>query len=118
MNLEKFKTKKSKPYGMDFLKCNSRSPQLELHYFLCFRIKNLSKIEMVKLTMAPNVANIIVLTTSSEFKLGMILKKVPPAVPANAGLLDCIGIRIICGSQLTNSRNNTASNDNITTNRD
>lgn len=91
MNLEKSETKKkSKPLGMDFQKCNSRSPQLELHYFLCFRIKYLSKIEMVKLTIAPKVAKIIVFTKSSEFKFGIILKKVPPAVPTTAELLDCI----------------------------
>lgn len=75
---------------MDFLKYTSRSPQLELYYFLCFLINNLSTIEIVKLTIAPKVAKITVFTTSSEFKFGIILKKVPPAVPANAELLDCI----------------------------
>ena len=80
---------------MDFLKCISRSPQLELHYFLYFLIKNLSSIEITKLTIAPKVAKIIVFTTSSECKFGIILKKVPPAVPINAELLLCTGIVFI-----------------------
>jgi hypothetical protein len=69
---------------------HSRSFGIELHYFLCFRIKNLSIIEIAKLTITPKVAKITVFTTSSEFKFGIILKKVPPAVPTKAGLLDCI----------------------------
>ena len=91
MNLEKFKPKKAKSITTWLSFClTQRSPQLGLNYFLCFLIKNLSKIEIVKLTTAPKVAKKMVFTTSSEFKLGKILKKVPPAVPTNAGLLDCI----------------------------
>ena len=45
---------------------------------------------MAKLTIAPKEAKTTVFTTSSEFKFGIILKKVPPAVPTKAELLDCI----------------------------
>ena len=100
---------------MDFLKCNSRSPQLELHYFLCFLIKNLSNIEITKLTIAPKVAKIIVFKTSSDSKFGIILKNVPPAVPTKAELLLCTGIVFIGCCQLANSRNNATSNGNVAT---
>ena len=40
--------------------------------------------------MAPIVAKITVFKISTEWILGKTLKKVPPAVPTNAGLLDCI----------------------------
>ena len=53
-------------------------------------MKNLSIIDIPKLTIAPIVANITVFRTSSECKFGTTLKNVPPAVPINVGLLDCI----------------------------
>lgn len=91
------------PIGEGILMSNSRSPQLELNYFLCFLIKNLSIIDIPKLTIAPIVANKTVFKTSSECKFGTILKNVPPAVPINAGLLDCISIFADSGN-LANSR--------------
>jgi hypothetical protein len=42
--------------------------------------------------MAPIAANKTVFKTSSEYKYGTTLKKVPPAVPIKVGLLDCISI--------------------------
>ena len=75
------------PIGKGILTSNSRSPQLELNYFLCFFIKNLSAIDSAKLTMAPIAANKTVFKTSSECKFGKTLKNVPPAVPINVGLL-------------------------------
>lgn len=45
----------------------------------------------VKLTKAPTVAKIMVLSISLECTLGRTLKKVPPAVPINIELLICIG---------------------------
>ena len=89
-----------------------RSPQLELDYFLCFRIKILSTKDIVKLTIAPRVARIIVLSTSSECKFGKTLKNVPPAVPITVELLCSINF---FGCQLANSRQNTASNCQIAT---
>lgn len=91
------------PIGKGILMSNSRSPQLELNYFLCFLIKNLSTIDIPKLTIAPIVANKTVFKTSSECKFGTILKKVPPAVPINVGLLTCISIFADSGN-LTNCR--------------
>lgn len=64
-----------------------RSPQLELDYFLCFLMKILSTKDIVKLTIAPSVARIIVFSTSSECKFGKTLKNVPPAVPITVELL-------------------------------
>lgn len=58
-----------------------RSPQLELDYFLCFLMRYLSVMDVMKLTIAPRAANIIVFKTSSECKFGKTLKNVPPAVP-------------------------------------
>ena len=84
------------PIGKGILMSNSRSPQLELNYFLCFLIKNLSTIDIPKLTIAPIVANKTVFKTSSECKFGNTLKNVPPAVPINVGLLDCIFMIIDC----------------------
>lgn len=75
---------------------NSRSPQLELNYFLCFLIKNLSAIDNAKLTIAPIEANKTVFKISSECKFGTTLKNVPPAVPINVGLLDCIFMIVDC----------------------
>lgn len=70
-----------------------RSPQQELDYLLCFSLKYLNKTESVKLTTAPIIAKIIVFTISSEFKLGVILKKVPLTVPTKVELLSaCIVI--------------------------
>ncbi|AIJ37760.1 hypothetical protein FPSM_01265 [Flavobacterium psychrophilum] len=66
-----------------FLSLTQRSPQLELNYFLCFLIKNLSTKDIVKLTIAPTEANTTVFKTSSECKFGNTLKNVPPAVPIN-----------------------------------
>jgi hypothetical protein len=54
---------------------------------LCFLLKYLRTTEIEKLTTAPIVAKTTVLITSSEFKLGIILKKVPPTVPTKVGLL-------------------------------
>ena len=82
---------------------NSRSPQLELNYFLYFLIKNLRAIDIAKLTIAPIVANKTVFKTSSECKFGTTLKNVPPAVPIKVVLLDCISI-IVDGGNLTNCR--------------
>jgi hypothetical protein len=45
---------------------------------------------MIKLTIAPSVASITVFRTSSECKLGKILKNVPPAVPITVVLLSVI----------------------------
>ena len=87
--------------------------QLKLNYFLCFLIKNLSSIDIVKLTSAPIVANKTVLKTSSECKFGTTLKNVPPAVPIKVGLLDGISI-IVDGGNLTNSRQYTTGNSQIT----
>ena len=56
----------------------------------------LSTNEIVKLTTAPMAAKIIVLAISSEERLGIILKNVPPAVPLRVGLL-----AVICNSKLT-----------------
>jgi hypothetical protein len=47
---------------------------------LRFLIKNLSSIDTIKLTVAPIAAKTTVLKTSSEYKFGTILKKIPPAV--------------------------------------
>ena len=60
-----------------------RSPQLELDYFLCLLMKNLSTKDIVKLTNAPTVANNTVRKTSSECKFGNTLKNVQSAVPKN-----------------------------------
>ena len=60
-----------------------RSPQLELDYFLCLLMKNLSTKDIVKLTNAPTDASTTVFITSSECKFGNTLKNVPPAVPIN-----------------------------------
>ena len=91
------------PIGKGILMSNSRSPQLELNYFLCFLIKNLSTIDIPKLTIAPIVANKTVFKTSSECKFGTTLKNVPPAVLINVGLLDCISF-FADGSNLAYSR--------------
>ncbi|MEY3501638.1 MAG: hypothetical protein RL308_3311, partial [Bacteroidota bacterium] len=64
-----------------------RSPQLELDYFLCFLMKILSIKDIKKLTIAPSVARIIVLSTSSECRFGKTLKNVPLAVPITVELL-------------------------------
>lgn len=45
---------------------------------------------MVKLTIAPIVAKIIVFKISTESIFGKTLKKVPPAVQTKPELLDCI----------------------------
>jgi len=50
-------------------------------------MKILSTKDIKKLTIAPSVARIIVLSTSSECKFGKTLKKVPPAVPITVELL-------------------------------
>lgn len=71
------------PFGKGILMSNSRSPQLESNYFLCFLIKNLSTKDIVKLTKAPTDASTTVFKTSSECKFGNTLKNVPPAVPIN-----------------------------------
>ena len=71
------------PFGKGILMSNSRSPQLELDYFLCFLMKNLRIKDIVKLTNAPTEASTTVFKTSSECKLGNTLKNVPPAVPIN-----------------------------------
>ena len=70
--------------------------KLEVYYFLCFLFNFLSSNEIVKLTTAPMAAKIIVLAISSEERLGIILKNVPPAVPLRVGLL-----AVICNSKLT-----------------
>ena len=46
--------------------------------------------EIMKLTIAPTAAKIMVLAMSSEFKLGKILKTVPAAVPVQSDVLLCI----------------------------
>ncbi|SDI00867.1 hypothetical protein SAMN04488062_1205 [Flavobacterium omnivorum] len=71
------------PIGMGILMSNPRSQQLELDYFLCFLMKNLSTKDIVKLTNAPTDASTTVFITSSECKFGNTLKNVPPAVPIN-----------------------------------
>lgn len=71
------------PFGKGILTSNSRSPQLELDYFLCFLMKNLRIKDIVKLTNAPTEASTTVFKTSSECKFGNTLKNVPPAVPIN-----------------------------------
>jgi len=70
-------------FGKGILMSSSRSPQLELDYFLCFLMKNLSIKDIVKLTNAPTEASTTVFKTSSECKFGNTLKNVPPAVPIN-----------------------------------
>lgn len=70
-------------FGKGILMSNSRSPQLELDYFLCFLMKNLRIKDIVKLTNAPTEASTTVFKTSSECKFGNTLKNVPPAVPIN-----------------------------------
>lgn len=50
-------------------------------------MKNLSVIDIAKLTIAPIEANKTVFKISSECKFGTTLKNVPPAVPINVGLL-------------------------------
>jgi hypothetical protein len=52
----------------------------QYYLFLDF-INHFNKSETVKLTVAPRAAKIIVFKTSSENKLGKMLKKVPAAVP-------------------------------------
>jgi hypothetical protein len=104
------------PIGKGILTSNSRSPQLELDYFLCFLIKNLRTKDIVKLTTAPTDANNIVFIKSSECRFGKTLKNVPPAVPITVELLCGIGF-FGCACQLTNRRNNTASNSQITSDR-
>ena len=69
------------PIGKGILSLTQRLPQLELNYFLCFLIKNLSTKDNTKLTIAPTVAKITVFKISAECKLGKTLKNVPPAVP-------------------------------------
>jgi hypothetical protein len=86
------------PTGKGISMFNSRSPQLESNYFLCFLIKNLRVIDIIKLTIAPIEANKTVLKTSSECKFGKMLKNVPLAVPINVGLLDCIFMIVNCGN--------------------
>ena len=87
------------PIGKGIFKFNpnpdSYGSQLELNYFLCFFVMHLSSSDIVKLTMAPTVAKIIVFTTSSDKILGTILKNVPPAVPTKVGLL-CTCIFFSC----------------------
>lgn len=73
-------------------------------------MKILSTKDIVKLTIAPRVARIIVLRTSSECKFGKTLKNVPPAVPITVELLCCIAF---LGCQLANRRNNASSNRQI-----
>jgi hypothetical protein len=75
------------PSERAFSSLTQRSPQLELNYFLCFLIKNLSTKDIKKLTIAPSVARIIVFSTSSECRFGKTLKNVPPAVPITVELL-------------------------------
>lgn len=77
------------------------------HYFLCFLPRYLSTNEIKKLTTAPIVAKTTVLITSSEFKLGRMLKKVPPAVPAKVEL---VGWLMIFLGQLADSRDHTSCN--------
>lgn len=77
------------------------------HYFLCFLLRYLSTTEIKKLTTAPIVAKITVLMTSSEFRFGRMLKKVPPAVPAKVGLA---GWLMIFLGELADSRNNPSCN--------
>ena len=72
-------------------------------------MRYLSVIDIIKLTIAPRVANMTVFKTSSECKFGKILKNVPPAVPITVELLCCIGF-FGCGCQLANCRNDTTSN--------
>lgn len=71
--------------------------QLELNYFLCFFMKNLSAKDIEKLTIAPTDANITVFKTSAECKFGTILKNVPPAVPISVLLFTCITLFLYCG---------------------
>ena len=93
-----------------------RSPQLELDYFLCFLMRYLSVIDIIKLTIAPREANITVFKTSSECKFGNTLKKVPPAVPIRVWLPVVIHAwwqnRFPCG-QLAYSRDHTTGNSQI-----
>ena len=53
---------------------------LAKNYFLYFAIRILNTKDNVKLTTAPITARSTVFKTSSEFKLGRILKNVPLAV--------------------------------------
>lgn len=95
------KHKKAKSFDLAFILFNLKVTTTKAkHYFLCFLLKYLSTTEIEKLTTAPIVANATVFNISSEFKLGTILKNVPPAVPTKVGL---IGWCITFFSQLTNS---------------
>lgn len=57
--------------------------------------------EMPKLITAPILANATVFRMSSEFKLGITLKKVPLAVVTRDWLVGCIFLCIWLGSELT-----------------
>jgi hypothetical protein len=61
-------------------------------------MKNLSDKDMIKLTIAPSVANITVFKISSECKFGRTLKNVPQAVPITVELLSVI----VFDGELTN----------------
>ena len=82
-------------------------------YFLCFLLKYLSITEIIKLTIAPIMAKTTVLITSSELRLGNMLKKVPPAVPTKVVLL--CGVILLC-CQLAHCRDHASCNSHITRN--
>lgn len=80
--------KKPIPSGLGFHLFNPKVTTTRVkHYFLCFLLKYFNNTEIEKLTTAPIVAKTTVFSTSSEFKLGTILKNVPPAVPTKVGLV-------------------------------
>ena len=82
--------KKPKLFRLGFNSTSILVKKPKPNYFLYFLIKNLSTIEIPKLTIAPIAAKKTVLKTSSESKFGTTLKNVPPAVPINVGLLAVI----------------------------
>jgi len=80
------------------------------NYFFCFNfVKNFSNKVIKKLITAPTAAKIIVRIKSSDRILGMILKKVPPAVPKTIDWFEVILFFCFC-CYLANRRSNSASN--------
>jgi hypothetical protein len=79
--------KKAKSHDLAFIRLTQRSPQQGSNYGSDFLMNSFSTSESKKLTIAPIAAKITVLKTSSELRLGKILKNVPPAVPLKVKLV-------------------------------
>ena len=73
-----------------------RSPQLELDYFLCLLMKNLSTKDIVKLTNAPTDANNTVRKTSSECKFGNTQKNDSQRYPSMYDYLPALLFSLRC----------------------